>query len=239
MTCQTARVAVEDLAGGEDIPAVPLGPGTAAAEPHRERHATTEKGDSGGPVFLDGPDALRQWFEANARTAPELLLGLRKVERPGVPAPLSWAQAVDEALCVGWIDGVRRTVAGGYSIRLTPRRRGSTWSAANVARVSALAAEGRMRPDGLAAFERRDPAKVAIYSYENRHRGLDAASEAVVRGNPGAWAFFSAQPPSYRNTAAYWVMSAKQDATRERRLARLVEDSAAGRKITPLRRPGA
>jgi uncharacterized protein YdeI (YjbR/CyaY-like superfamily) len=190
------------------------------------------------PIFLDGPEALRAWLQANADTAAELILGLRKVERKGVAVPLSWAQTVDEALCVGWIDGVRRTVEGGYSIRLTPRRPGSTWSAVNVARVRALTDEGRMQPAGLAAFERRDPAKVAIYAYENRHRGLDPESEAVIRGDPAAWAFFSAQPPSYRNTAAYWVMSAKQPVTRDRRLARLVEDSAAGRKIGPLRRPG-
>jgi uncharacterized protein YdeI (YjbR/CyaY-like superfamily) len=95
-----------------------------------------------------------------------------------------------------------------------------------------------MRPAGLAAFERRDPAKVAIYAYENRHRGLDPESEAVIRANPPAWAFFSAQPPSYRNTAAYWVMSAKQVQTQARRLAQLIEDSAAGRKVGPLRRPG-
>jgi uncharacterized protein YdeI (YjbR/CyaY-like superfamily) len=102
----------------------------------------------------------------------------------------------------------------------------------------ALTAEGRMRPAGLAAFERRDPAKVAIYAYENRHRGLDPEFEAVIRANHAAWAFFCAQPLSYRKTAAYWVMSAKQVQTQARRLAQLIEDSAAGRKVGPLRRPG-
>ena len=189
-------------------------------------------------IFFDGPAALRAWFEANAATATEVQVGFRKVDRVGGAAPLSWAQAVDEALCVGWIDGVRRSVEGGYAIRFTPRRPGSTWSAVNVARVEALTAEGRMRPAGLAAFERRDPAKTAVYSYENRHRDLDAASEAVIRAEPAAWAFYSTQPPSYRQTAAYWVSSAKQQATRDRRLAQLVEDSAAGRRIAPLRRRG-
>lgn len=190
------------------------------------------------PIFLDSPGELRAWFEANAETAAELILGLRKVPGRGIPAPLSWAQAVDEALCVGWIDGIRRSVEGGYSIRLSPRRAGSTWSAVNVERVRALTAEGRTRPAGLAAFERRDPAKVAIYAYENRHRGLDPESEAAIRADPAAWAFFSAQPPSYRNTAAYWVMSPKQVKTQARRMVRLIEDSAAGRKVGPLRRPG-
>ena len=190
------------------------------------------------PIFFASPEALRAWFEDNAETAPELILGLRKIPGRGMPAPLSWAQAVDEALCVGWIDGIRRSVEGGYSIRLTPRRAGSTWSAVNVERVRALTAEGRMRPAGLAAFERREPAKVAIYAYENRHRGLDPELEAVVRADPAAWAFFSAQPPSYRYTAAFWVMSAKRAPTQARRLAQLIEDSAAGLKIGPLRRPG-
>ena len=148
---------IATFAAGDGRTLLPLVPPPTAGRSSPER---CETGVVSDPIFFASPEALRAWFEANAETEPELILGLRKVPGKGMPAPLSWAQAVDEALCVGWIDGIRRTVEGGYSIRLTPRRAGSTWSAVNVERVRALTAEGRMRPAGLAAFERRDPAKI-------------------------------------------------------------------------------
>ena len=189
------------------------------------------------PVFFETPEQLRAWFDQHADSQTELWVGFRR-KATGL-ATVSWSEAVDEALCVGWIDGIRQSAgADGYTIRFTPRRPDSTWSEVNVARVAALAAEGRMRPAGLAAFERRDPARTGLYSYEARHRGLDEESEAVVRSNAAAWAFFSAQPPSYRQVAAHWVMSARQPATRERRLAQLLDDSANGLRIAPLRRAG-
>jgi uncharacterized protein YdeI (YjbR/CyaY-like superfamily) len=187
-------------------------------------------------VFFDSAEALRVWLEVNAATASEVRVGLRKVPAKGAPVPLSYARAVDEALCVGWIDGIRHSVDGGYSIRLTPRRPGGAWSAVNVARAHALLAKGRMRPAGLAAFERRDHASEAISSYERRQRGLDPNAEAAIRADHAAWGFFAGQPPSYRDAAAYWVTSARQAVTRERRLRQLIEDSAAGLGIAPLRR---
>jgi uncharacterized protein YdeI (YjbR/CyaY-like superfamily) len=146
---------------------------------------------------------------------------------------------VDEALCYGWIDGVRRSVdADRYTIRFTPRQPRSTWSAVNIARVAELTAEGRMAPAGLAAFAARSEARSGIYSYEQRaDAALDPAEEATFQADAAAWAFFQAQPPGYRRTATWWVISAKQAATRQRRLATLIADSAAGRTLAHLTRP--
>lgn len=153
---------------------------------------------------------------------------------------ITWPESVDVALCFGWIDGLRKTIdAERYRIRFTPRKPDSTWSAVNVARVEVLTAEGRMRPAGLQAFAARRADRTAIYSYEQRHAAtFDEASEAQLRANESAWAFFSARPPSYRQAAIRWVMSAKQATTRHTRLATLIEDSAQGRTIKPLTRPG-
>jgi uncharacterized protein YdeI (YjbR/CyaY-like superfamily) len=147
---------------------------------------------------------------------------------------------VDEALCYGWIDGIRKSIdETAYMIRFTPRRPASTWSAVNVRRVRELSKSGRMTPAGLRVFERRSPAKTGTYTYEQRHQiHLDAAYEKRLRGNAKAWQFFQAQPPWYRRLAVFWVMSAKKEETQRRRLASLIDYSARGRPVPPLTRPG-
>ena len=188
------------------------------------------------PIFFACPEELRGWFAANHETARELVVGFHK-RGTGQPS-VTWPQAVDEALCVGWIDGVRRSFDGDrYTIRFTPRKPGSHWSRVNVGRVEALRAEGRMQPAGERAFARRQAGNTARASYErDAPAQLDAAREARLRADEAAWAFFSVQPPWYRRTVIHWVLCAKRPETRERRFATLLEDSRAGRRIGPLRR---
>lgn len=151
---------------------------------------------------------------------------------------ITWPESVDEALCVGWIDGLRKSRdESSYMIRFTPRKAGSTWSAVNIARVEELTEQGRMRAAGVEAFARRIEAKSAIYAYEQRDRAaLDAGSEQQFRARPAAWKFFQAQPAWYRRTAMWWVISAKREETRQKRLATLIADSDAGRTIHQLTR---
>ncbi|HET9495869.1 MAG TPA: YdeI/OmpD-associated family protein, partial [Chloroflexia bacterium] len=150
---------------------------------------------------------------------------------------ITWPEAVDQALCFGWIDGIRKSVdADSYMNRFTPRRPRSTWSAVNIKRVQELTEAGLMRPAGIAAFEKRTDDNSAIYSYEQRDARLDPEYERQIRANEAAWNFFQAQPPWYRRTASRWVMSAKREETRRKRLAALIEDSAHGRTIPPLTR---
>lgn len=151
---------------------------------------------------------------------------------------ITWPESVAEALCVGWIDGLRKTVdTDSYKIRFTPRKRTSTWSAVNIALVAKLAKQGRMKPAGLAAFAGRIEAKSGIYAYEQRAAAaFDARAEKQFRANAKAWKFFQAQPAWYRKTATWLVVSAKRPETREKRLAQLIEDSAASRPIKTLRR---
>ena len=184
--------------------------------------------------FFATADELRDWFDANHETADELWIGYyrKATGRPSV----DWSQAVDEALCVGWIDGVRRSLdESSFVQRFTPRRKGSTWSAVNVAKVAALTEQGRMRPAGNAAFEARSAAKTAIYSYERPVAAFTAEEEARIREETAAWADWEARPPSYRRAVTHWVTSAKGAATRARRLEALIADSAAGRKVGPMR----
>jgi uncharacterized protein YdeI (YjbR/CyaY-like superfamily) len=190
------------------------------------------------PRFFARPEELRRWFEANHCSETELWVGFYK--KGSGRASVSWAQAVDEALCFGWIDGIRKRLnAESYVNRFTPRRKGSNWSLVNTKRVAVLRREGRMTAAGLAAFKRRDSKKTGVYSFEQRRNaGFDRASAAAFRRDQLAWASFQAQAPWYRRTATFWVMSAKQDATRVRRLARLIEDHRAGRRVGPLRRSG-
>ncbi|HWL41059.1 MAG TPA: YdeI/OmpD-associated family protein [Gemmatimonadaceae bacterium] len=150
---------------------------------------------------------------------------------------MGYSAALDEALCFGWIDGVRRTGdEDTFTVRFTPRKPKSTWSAVNIRRVKELEAAGRMHESGLAAFRRRSSDRSAIYAYENRQTELDAKYEKVFRSNKGAWKFFKAQAPWYRRTSIYWVMSAKREETRDKRLATLVEHSANGKPIPQLDR---
>ena len=183
--------------------------------------------------FFATPSELRDWFDANHATADELWLGYYK-KGSGRPS-IAWAEAVDEALCVGWIDGqVQRIDDTSHAQRFTRRRKGSTWSQINVAKVATLTAEGRMRPAGLRAFEARTAANTGIYSYERAAEVLSDDELARFRADRAAWADWEARPPSYRRAAVHWVTSAKQAATRERRLVALIDDSRAGRLIKPL-----
>lgn len=187
------------------------------------------------PIFFATPADLNAWFDTHGETEKELWVGFR---RKGTGRPsITWPEAVDEALCVGWIDGVRRSVdAESYMIRFTPRQSRSTWSAVNIRRAGELIAEGRMRPRGLAAFERRTDDRSAIYSYEQRTTAeLSPAEQASLNANDDARRFWEAQPPSYRRAAAWWIVSAKRLETRARRLAILIQDSAANRRVPPLR----
>jgi uncharacterized protein YdeI (YjbR/CyaY-like superfamily) len=189
------------------------------------------------PRFFKTPDEFRSWLEEHHATASELLVGFHK-KSTGRPT-MTWTESVREALCFGWIDGIRRSVDDGrYTIRFTPRKPGSIWSTRNVAHVQELIREGRMTAAGLAAYEARKPERTGVYSFERRHAArLDRAQEDEFRARPEAWAFFESQPPSYRRTAVHWVVSAKRSETRARRLATLIEDSALGRRIALLRRP--
>jgi uncharacterized protein YdeI (YjbR/CyaY-like superfamily) len=188
------------------------------------------------PTFFSTPRDFRRWLERNHAKVAELWVGFHKkgTGRPSV----TWPEAVDEALCFGWIDGVRYRIDEiSYRIRFTPRTPKSTWSNVNVKRVAALKKLGRMAPAGLAAFAKADPKKSGIYAYERRNATLGAAHEKSFKANKAAWAFFKAQAPSYQRTVTHWVVSAKQEETRQRRLARLIADSEAGRRIGLLERP--
>jgi len=188
------------------------------------------------PTFFATPEKFRAWLEANHATARELLAGFHKVGS-GRPS-ITWREAVDTALCFGWIDSIRRSLDGtSYTNRFTPRRKGSTWSAVNIKRVEELREAGLMHPSGIAAFEAREAAKSGIYSYERPPEALDHEAEATFRANQAAWGWFESQPPSYRRSAIAWVVDAKRSETRARRLATLIEDSAAGRRLGPLRPP--
>jgi uncharacterized protein YdeI (YjbR/CyaY-like superfamily) len=196
--------------------------------------------DTGGVEarFFASPQEFRAWLEAHHEEAGELLVGYYKkgTERPS----MTWPESVDEALCFGWIDGIRRRIDDEcYSIRFTPRRARSVWSAVNIRRAGELIAEDRMKPAGLAAFEARDEERSAIYSYEQRQKAkLSPEQEARLRADPAAWEWFQSRTPSWRQGAIYWITSAKKPETRERRLATLIADAAEGRMPKALTPPG-
>ncbi|MBL0143714.1 MAG: YdeI/OmpD-associated family protein [Betaproteobacteria bacterium] len=181
-------------------------------------------------TFFRSPEELRKWFAKHHGSATELWVGFHKVGTG--TASITWPESVDEALCVGWIDGVRKRIDDeSYAIRFSPRRPGSTWSAVNVRRIEALQIEGRMHQSGLKAHGARREEKSGIYSYEQLHGELVEPYAAMLRRNKAAWQFFEAQPPWYRRKASWWVASAKKEQTRLRRLAKLAEESAHGRMI--------
>ena len=182
------------------------------------------------PRYFKTPAEFRRWLAAHHATERELLVGFyRKASgKPGI----SYKDAVDEALCFGWIDGIKRKVdEARYTHRFTPRKAGSTWSLINANRVKELIAAKRMAKPGLEAWERRDPKKTGIYSFENRPKAFDAALDREFRKQPAAWTFFRAQPPGYQRLMTFYVMSAKRQETRLQRLARLIETSAEGKRI--------
>ena len=181
-------------------------------------------------IYFASPEEFRAWLEEHHERATEVWIGYWK-KHAGKPS-LTWSQAVDEALCFGWIDGVLRRVDDERHIqRFTPRKPTSNWSAVNIAKVEQLRAEGRMRPAGEAAFALRREEKSGVYSYEQRHlAAFEPEQEERFRANAAAWAYWSAAPAGYRKMATWWVVSAKRPETRERRLAKLIEVSAAGRR---------
>jgi uncharacterized protein YdeI (YjbR/CyaY-like superfamily) len=189
------------------------------------------KDKSDPPAFFATPDKFRQWLMKNHESATELWVGFYRKDS-GRPS-ITWPESVDEALCFGWIDGIRKKVDDeSYKIRFTPRRAKSTWSAVNIARVAVLTGEGRMRPFGIAAFARREASNSARYSFENRASAkLGDADEREFRRDPAAWKFFEAQPAGYRRLASWWVISAKRPETRRARLQRLINTSRARRRI--------
>ncbi|TFC24511.1 hypothetical protein E3O25_15160 [Cryobacterium sp. TMT1-3] len=187
-------------------------------------------------VFFATPEEFRNWLEANHATATELWMGLYKKHVPD--RGLSWEQAVPEALCFGWIDSVAQRIDDtARRQRWTPRKPASIWSGVNIALVEKLTAEGRMREAGIAAFERRRADRSGVYSHENPDRELPPAAAERLAANPAASAFWEAATVTYRRQVTHWALTAKQDATRERRLAQLIDDSAAGR-LVPFQRYG-
>ena len=181
--------------------------------------------------FFATPAAFRAWLDAHHDRGSELVVGFYK-KGSGKPS-ISWPESVDEALCYGWIDGVRRSLGEeSYTIRFTPRKTSSIWSNVNIAKVQALLAAGRMMPAGIAAWERRDPARSGIYAFEREEAAaFDAEAARRFSRNHAAWKFFQAQPPGYRRLATHYVVSAKRPETRERRLAALIEHSARGERL--------
>jgi uncharacterized protein YdeI (YjbR/CyaY-like superfamily) len=183
------------------------------------------------PRFFPSPDKFRAWLAANHAKSPELLVGFYK--KDSGKASIDWPQSVDEALCYGWIDGVRRSLGEvAYTIRFTPRRKGSIWSSINIRRVNALKREGRMRPAGLAAFARRSSDRSKVYAYEQRATAmLTAAEQREFKSNNVAWEYFSALAPSYRHKALYWITSSRKPETRRSRLERLISMAAKKQKL--------
>ena len=187
------------------------------------------------PIFFDSPEAFYAWLEEHHETATEVWVGIWK-KATGRPS-LTWSQAVDQALCFGWIDGRMRSIDDrSHKQRFTPRKPASNWSKVNVEKVARLTEEGKMRPAGLAAFEKRREDKTGVYSFERgEEAALDPGQEERFKQNARAWEFFQSQPPGYRRTAVHLVVSAKRPETREKRLNQLIEDSADGLRIKQLR----
>ena len=180
--------------------------------------------------YFKSASDFRRWLEKNHAATQELWVGYYK-KSSGQPS-MTWPESVDEALCFAWIDGIRKTVDDlRYTIRFTPRRRGSIWSAVNIKRAWELSDEGLMKPHGLAAFDARKEYRSGIYSYEQRSTSLDGIYEKKLRQNKAAWDFFYSQPPSYRKAIGWWIVSAKQEATRTKRLETLIRESTRGKRL--------
>ncbi|MWB97158.1 YdeI/OmpD-associated family protein [Agromyces seonyuensis] len=199
----------------------------------------TEIGTPGGSAerparfFADAAE-FRAWLEANHETATELWMGLYKKHVPD--RGLTWELAVPEALCFGWIDSVSQRIdEDARRQRWTPRKSTSVWSNINIAHVERLTAAGLMHPAGLAAFERRKPERSGVYSFEHTGAGFPPEYAARIAAHPAATAFLNESTPTYRRTVEHWITQAKQEATRERRLVQLIDDSAGGRLIPPQR----
>lgn len=182
------------------------------------------------PVFFANTAEFRKWLEENHQNENELLVGYYRV---GTKNPsMTWSDSVDEALCYGWIDGIRRTYNGeSYCIRFTPRNPKSNWSAVNIKKIEELSKQGRMTHAGLYAFENRKTDRSAIYSYENRPEKLNDDMGMRFQEYKQAWIYFTSQAPSYQKTMIYWVMSAKLESTRLTRLDKLIDASNSGKRL--------
>lgn len=181
-------------------------------------------------MFFATAEAFRAWLELNHAESLELLVGFYK-KGTGKPS-ITWPESVDQALCFGWIDGIRKNVDEiSYTIRFTPRRSQSVWSVINIKRVEELTRLGLMRPTGLEAFARRKENRSGIYSYEQRTEKFPEPYVKLFRKNKAAWKFFEAQPPSYRKMMGWWVVSAKTEETRLKRLTKLIDESGQGRRM--------
>jgi uncharacterized protein YdeI (YjbR/CyaY-like superfamily) len=188
------------------------------------------------PTFFSCAADFRCWLEEHAAQSTELWVGYFKA-RSG-KASLTWTESVDHALCYGWVDGIRKSIDGArYMIRFTPRKPSSTWSAVNIKRAAALIERGLMQPAGLQAYRARRANRSGIYSYEQRPSQLPEPYRSTLETNAQALEFFSAQPPSYRRAAIWWVVSAKREETRLRRLKQLIADSSRGRRISQSLKP--
>jgi len=185
------------------------------------------------PKFFKTPADFRKWFEKNHAKKSELLVGFYKRDS-GKPS-ITWPESVDVALCFGWIDGVRKSLGDeSYTIRFTPRKATSIWSSANIKHVDRLTKLGVMTQSGLEAFKKRDEKRSRIYSYETKDKKLTPEYEKKFKANKKAWKFFQSMAPWYQRTASHWVIAAKQEETRQRRLNILIKDSGNGKKIGPL-----
>ena len=187
------------------------------------------------PHFFSKPSDFRKWLAKNHQTETELLVGFYKV---GSAKPsINWSESVDQALCFGWIDGIRRSIdKESYSIRFTPRKASSIWSLVNIEKMATLQKKGLLKPDGLAAFEKRKLEKSGIYSHEKENVQFSEDLDKKFRANAKAWSFFESTAPSYQKIATNWVMSAKQKITKQKRFENLVTDCECGLKIKSQRR---
>ena len=182
------------------------------------------------PKFFATPEKFREWLEKNHASAKELEVGFHR--KGSGKKSITYQEALDEALCFGWIDGVRHSIdETSYRMRFTPRRLGSIWSLVNIKHVERLKKEGRMHAAGLAAYEKRDPKRTGVYAFENAPRELAVEYEQELRKTEGAWEYFQTYPPYLKKTVSYWVMSAKKEETRAARLRRLIESAARGERI--------
>jgi len=188
------------------------------------------------PTHFESPQGFRAWLRKHHRTAAELVLRISK--RHAAASGITYSQALDEALCYGWIDGVRRSLdADSFSVRFSPRKPRSIWSRVNVRHAERLIRSKRMTKAGLAAFEAREESRTGIYSFEQRPTEFTPSFRRQFQEDKVAWAWFQQQAPWYRRTSCFWVMSAKREATRIRRLETLIACSASGTRIRPLSRP--